>query len=638
MADYEANPSVTTPGTIRLYGNEYPLLEETNPDGSTRPGAVQVVLSTTPPPKVKIGGDYGKDDQPTISTYSVHDLTGGMGLWEYQNEADLNRFYYSEGMNTLYVRQTTLGPLLTEVSKPAAADAVAPVFGQLTDVLMVSYPGGGSAKYYSFDGTSFSALLDTDNLAARPTVYNNRIFWPRRFGAGSGYGYQTSTSSVVTNVATPEIMSFTVWDGKLYGLDTSFVLYSSTSGDAASWTTLATISDVGEAAVTGYSTLMSFDDADGSTTVWALTPRGPWSYDAAANKWFRQKFQFHKKVSASFIASSLGTTWRGKLYEVCGTREIYELDMNGGQLTVRDVSLDRPSGFPNNPTIWSMASTNDLLFVGAFTSVSGTDRTGIFAYNGKGWHQIQTSTGTTGDPNFSIMPFDDGTNYRLYTGSAATDGSLAHFNLDNLALAPNLGTQTFAASGMVILPIFNGGYASQRKTAIQCRLKLLGASAGVTVQIAYRLNGSIGSFTDLGSAVSATTEQTIKFGTSSVGTAFKSIQFRLTFVTNSSSSAPKMEYFAMDYIVVAETLRGFIITLDCRKAWGQRTSRQLIDNLWTAIDTDTLGTFAWRDDSTVGSSNTRSYLVKVMRPEGLEMTGRDEAGVYKLMLISYGAN
>lgn len=647
MANYESNPSVTTVGAVRLYGNEYRLLDEAQQDGTIQPGKVQVVLSTTPPPKFVTGGDYGKDDQPTLSTQSWSDLTGGAGCLNIRSAEDLTKLWRSQNMNTLYPGSATLGPLVTDISRPSiTSDAIPASVGTLGGTLFVCFwsIGTGAIYLYSHNDTTWSAELGTvasQQVQENATEFNSRLFYP---GSTSGYFYHNSAGTI-TDVA-QAAMSFTVWDNKIYLVDSVGGLYSSTTGNAASWgTVLATLPLDALPSAAPQLKLVVHDDADGDPAIWCLTDIGPFVFDAAASKWMRARFQI-PTTNRSHFQDSFGTSWRGDLFARTGIRKQHRLSMKSGTLEVApvDVARDGVTNVDGYTPSALEASNSYLLGLMTWHSTSNSLNNigvGLNAYNGIGWHMLYWQVGTATRQKGQMRAVYIFGEVRLYFPLVGS--SVGWIRLDELEYAHiaaiTTGAPRYASTGLIETPWFNAQFAAQRKTAVQCRLKLLGASADETVQIAYRIDGSTSAYTNLGSPVTANTEQTIEFGTNSVGLAFKSIQFQLTFVRGSTNTnAPKMEYFALDYIRVPEPLRGFIITLDCRAPWGQRSSRQQIDDLWTAIETDTLGTFALRDDSTVGSSNTRSYLVKITRPEGLENTGRDESGIYKLLLVSYGDN
>jgi hypothetical protein len=285
-----------------------------------------------------------------------------------------------------------------------------------------------------------------------------------------------------------------------------------------------------------------------------------------------------------------------------------------------------------------LKADNDYLYAGIYAEDSTDTIVYVLAYNGQGWHMVMQTTVVAAIGGMYPLFITDSVNgRRLYARyDPTTSGrSLAAMSLSPASENPVFSTtRQYAEAGQVDLPYFDGAYEAQQKVALKVRIKVAGATATELVQIAYRIDGSTGSFTSLGSPISATTEQTIYFGSSSEGLAFKSIQFRFTLVRTNAVPAtdklksPKIEYFAMDFMRLPEVLKGFQVVIDCNEEVRGKTPGEQINNLWTAISSSTLGTFAYKDDA----GNTRSYLVKALRPTGSEATAHDDRGTYSLFL------
>ena len=88
---------------------------------------------------------------------------------------------------------------------------------------------------------------------------------------------------------------------------------------------------------------------------------------------------------------------------------------------------------------------------------------------------------------------------------------------------------------------------------------------------------------------------------------------------------------ALDFLKNVQVLRGFVCTLDMTQTVAGREPAAQRTDIWTAISTNTLGTFSYRDDA----GNTRSYLVRVMRPSGSELTGTDERSEYTVYMSEF---
>lgn len=638
MADFDSAPVIRDDQTVLLYGKVYRIS-----------GPVQVNLSTLLPPKT-VQGDYGKDDNPTISTYTVSDLRGGIGLWayeDYQNQTDFNRYWTGQNVDPLTKRWITLGPATTDMDLPSGAsgrvvtainrlnDTDGPVFVWDDRVYNYTTTGGWSGERINLGGPS--------NAYGMSSVrFQNNVY----YALGSyGYSYQTGTSAA-TNVPyaagppiDPAVMSFVVWDSKLWAMDTGGRLHSSSTGAAGSWTAKAKL----EAEALDFLNLVVYVDSNGDPTIWCVTPTGPYIYDASADKWLQAQVQFPRiRQDTSAYNPMSCAVFQGSLYVQAGDRKVYRLTMAGQALAVEDVSIDRPDGVPVKwlGSIKGMTATNEYLFALLGDSINSTQKHWVLlAFNGRGWHPIYVSTVTS--PNNShgmVGVVNDGQNgYRLYLTYRKNSTQTAMRHLDLVAWGESPITSTnrqYAASGVYELPWFDGNTPWQQKLAIQARIKMQSADASNTLALAYGVDGGT-SYTNVGGQVNTTTEVVKRLGTNNVGVAFKSWRWKWTLTGSGGGSAPKIDYVSLDFLRIPDTWRGFVIEVDATDISPDgRNPRQQIEDLWTAIATSTLGTFSYRDDS----GNTRSYLVKITVPQGQEATGLNEQGKYVLALTSYGGN
>lgn len=636
MPDVVTTPQILEPNEVMIYGLIYRVR-----------GLIEVGLSTQFPAKLVIG-DYGRDDNPLISTYSVSDLRGGMGLWRYTDYAkERDRYWTGQNFDGAWLNAATLGPLISDGGLPTGVTSRISAISILktgVDGVVVAFNVLNQSIYNFSPSNAWSALRGSLAIGICPpsTQFGSRLVFPSGNGGTNGYAYQTDTSTFV-NVPVAgnlDAISFAEWDSKLYALNIAGTLFVSTTGDAGSWTAKAAVPvPLETGTVFGNRrplVLRVYDDISGDPVLWALSQVGPYIYDAVNDKWFRQRFMIPRFVTTEdYYNGGMGTVFRGDLYLNAGGRKLYRLGMGGNEVIVDDVTIGLPDGLASAyQTDLKEVVANDRFLFGLYSPAAPTvGGTMLLALRtGRAWHPIGAMTTDLGDLARAAI-VDDGVNRRLYfEGPGATNQTLQALRYIDLALLeenPLLSTaKTFAASGNVELPVFNGGYEEQQKTALSVRVKLNGASATETVQIAYRLDGSTGGYTNLGSAVNSDTETVIRFGANSQGLAFKSIQFRLTFARGATTTAaPKLVYFALDFLRIPEALRGFVVQVDCNEdSPDGRTPREQIDDLWTAVGTATLGTLSYRDDV----NNTRSYLVRVLPRQGQENTGPDERGIYTL--------
>ena len=639
---YIANPIVDDRNEFLLGSHRYKL---------AKPIAIQ---QATIFPQKTIIGDYGQDTNPVISTVSVSDLSGGIAVLRYRYQErrllGLNRVWTSRNIDLSWPNAITLAPLVNDAGEPGALTLVIRAVNLLGGTMAVVFSGG---EVYTFDGAStWSAIVDT--LPAAPTDscwFNSRIFYA--LGA-TGYSYQTAAGSAATDVSAsatnPGPTTFTVYDNKIYAIDTAGTLWRSTTGNVDTWQKLATI-PIQDTTLTE---LVVYDDANGDPTVWALTPFGPWIYDAVNDIWHQSKFQvpYYRRGGATVTNRSLGCVHKDSIIFHATNHTVYKLTMNGGTLVVQDISIDFPDGQPydsSGPPVGLLGEAHKFVSDGKHlfctygaSAANSTPNAAVLQYNDFGWVPIYVNTASvaaTATELFVASAADHA--FRLYfntqTAFAGNTNNLGYISLSQLHQSPHIGNsgRNFAASGVFELPRFDGEYEAQQKTAIALRVMVAGASATETVTMAYRIDGSIGSYTTHGSAIVSNGESVLRFGTNNVGLAFKDIELRGTLARGGTdTNAPVILYIALDYIRLPEVRRGFQVTIDINKDFDDQTPDQQITNLWAEVEASTFSTFAYRDDV----DNTKSYLVKAMRPAGEENTGRNYNGMYSLFLYEITKN
>src|SRR3990167_989733 len=638
MADYTATPQVQDANQILLYGNYFRIK-----------GPVEVQMGTQMPPKYVIG-DYGKDDQPILSTYSVSNLSGGMGVWRYDvDHPEFTRYWNGQNFDGFWSGAWTIGPLLTTVEDPTGNGAAFRSMGIYSNLLVVVYPtlSANTGDLYTFT-TVFGALVGTTTQVAwgAPVEFNNKLFIPTSNARGGGAGY-SYYDGAITNVASPNMVTFTIWDGKLYGVDSNGVLYSYTTGASGSWLTRAKLLGISTSNTYRYIHLSTFDDGSGNNALWAITHSGAFIYDADLDTWRVSYFNYPRSDNyylGSVYGRSVGLH-RNHMYIVTGLESIVDVStLNTSIANVDDISVNVPDGLSNDYHVNASSSITDIITGGRFVFLSyygSAAKNAILARSNcegtTGWHPIIYLTTT----NTMLL---QATGYTTYTGSTLyisnADG-ISYTSTNNLEQSPLYTTvRTYATSGFVELPIFDGGFESQNKLAVACRIKLASSPTAASVSVGYRINGSTGAYTTFTSTVTGTSEVTIRFpeggsSTGYVGLAFKSIQFKITLTRGTATTAsPIVEYFAMDFIRLPEVRRMFVVNIDTSMAIGGKTPQQQRELIWTMIGTTTLGTFAYLDDA----SGTRSFLVKALSPQGLETSGYQRDGIYRLNLIELTDN
>ena len=70
------------------------------------------------------------------------------------------------------------------------------------------------------------------------------------------------------------------------------------------------------------------------------------------------------------------------------------------------------------------------------------------------------------------------------------------------------------------------------------------------------------------------------------------------------------------------------MTIDANKIFRGKTSKELLDNITTVINTNTLVPFTYKDND-----SDRSYYVDLISASGFEFTGLDERSQIQLQLV-----
>jgi hypothetical protein len=191
----------------------------------------------------------------------------------------------------------------------------------------------------------------------------------------------------------------------------------------------------------------------------------------------------------------------------------------------------------------------------------------------------------------------------------------------------------FNSSGQCFTPSLSLGWTVGNKIIMQLRCLVGGdVSSNETVTIFYRLNSSFHDLTNgwiqLGSTITSSGETTLVFpdSTTPSGITCNSIQFRIDLARGATSTlTPIVIYLCLDYYKVIPRFWGWDMTLDLTKLpdYHDKTPAQLIEELITAYETETLVTFVWKDET------------KYVRVENVEIshdTGDIPIGQAKLIL------
>ena len=278
---------------------------------------------------------------------------------------------------------------------------------------------------------------------------------------------------------------------------------------------------------------------------------------------------------------------------------------------VTDIGTDQDDGLPltYHGYVSDMCPAADgSWMVFSVQKDSSTDKSSIFKRHGTigGNQQIySTSAANTAITCVHYSPSHLYTNGRLWWGEGTSVKycMMPTFNTD---VTQSSTYEYVTTSGKLIYPVFRP-LSAFNKLAIRVRATTKGCDANKKFNINYRTNANcanaVGSnWTSLGSFATSPSPTDLSFA-SGAGLEFKQIQFAVDGATNSATATPELLSFEFDYDAGAKRIRGWTFHVKV----GQHNSTEIIDNLHTSQDKDTLLLYYPSGDSTHGDS----YRVKV---------------------------
>ena len=610
---------------VFLNGNYYPI---------TRP--VQQVLASIYPAKVVIG-DTTRDSQARASVISWSDFRGGIGVERMEGATDVDRSWFST-CSLRYKRHLVLPAKTISVSNSNATGESLDILQEFNGSLYGIWSDKKVYKYESGSDTFGSALdtlpdIATDALEVRMggTLY-------LVIAHTGGYTYTSNASSFTDDTADTKFLAF--WNDKLWGIsNTGQLWYASTLGSETNDAKLP----LPDGHVTD---LFVARNASGNPILYAMTKEGLYAHDSTNALWVETQLAlpFHNENGKGSIR------WRDSVYIPAGLG-IYKYINGTNSAVVSVIGPDKDHGLPSDyrGSISKLLGThNDLIALvdGTLTPsnvdmfASGEshvmdDTTGystVLGYNEMGWEVKWASSGTDQGKKITAGFVSDvggtltATNpYRLYWGF---DGSLYYQQLQSDVINP---TQVVNynyednVDGIHYTPWFSADQVEVDKLALKLKVETADCNSNQTVKIEYATD-YVETYTTMGT-ITSNGITTYTFG-SSLGTTFRSIQFKITLATNTKITSPDMISLTLEYRKKLDTKFGWSVNIDINKTYKGSSSKAMRSNILSAIQSNTLLEFTYRDDS----STNRNYYVDITNAQGLEETAYDERGTTQLLL------
>ena len=642
---------VVSKNEIYLGGTYYPL---------ARP--VQSVLASIYPSKVVIG-DTTKDSNLRSSVVAWSDWRGGIGVERMQGPADVDRAWYST-CNLRHRHHLVLPAKSTATaSTDAGGSSITGIVSFIQDLGTVLYAGWATAPYYYSEASdNWTRVTSGGGNYTFPSTPSDSI--TVRMGGTdyivvahtTGYSYFSSATTVTDKTTDAKYLAF--WDDRLWGIDKSGQL----------WYTLTIagtpVNDAKLPVQDDFVTdLFVGRDAGGEQILYAATKVGLYAHDVANARWVETQFQlpFHEYNGVGSVR------WRDAVYNPSGLG-IYKYINGNNNAVVTVMGPDRDDGLPATyrGTVKQLVGTHTELIAavdattspGAVSSTSvphqygatagigahsspviaaSSGQSSIVAWNDTGWETKWVSgAGAAGKAINTMHVTNAGKgDYRLWWGF---DGKVYHqlipFDVTNPSqLSAQDGTDyEYESAAFHETPWFDAQQSDVDKLALKLKVEVEDASSNETVAVQYATDYS-DSYTTMGTITSSGTT-TYTFG-SSLGTGFRSIKFKLTLARESGTTAaimkksPDVVSLSLEYRKKLDAKYGHSVEVSLNKTYKGKTPKQLRSALVSAIESNTLNEFTFRDDS----DQSRNYYVDVTSATGIEYTGYDERGTSRITLV-----
>tara|TARA_R100000234_G_scaffold99953_1_gene68704 strand:+ start:841 stop:2712 length:1872 start_codon:yes stop_codon:yes gene_type:complete len=610
---------------VYLNGNYYPI---------TRP--VQQVLASIYPAKVTIG-DTTRDSQARTSVISWADFRGGIGVERMEGATDVDRSWFST-CSLRYKRHLVLPAKTNSVSNSDATGESLDILQEFDGALYGIWSNQKVYKYNSGSDTFTSALdtlpaVATDALEVRMggTLY-------LVIAHTGGYTYTSNGTDFTDDTTDTKFLAW--WDEKLWGIDnTGQLWYATTIGTEANDAKLP----LPDGHVTD---LFVARNASGDPILYAMTKEGLFAHDFANGRFVETQLAlpFHNDNGKGSVR------WRDSVYIPAGL-SIYKYINGSNSAVVTVVGPDRDDGLPSDyrGKISKLIGThNDLIAMVDGTLTPGTvdmfatgessvidASTGystILGYNEVGWEVRWSAAGADRGKKITAGFVSDvggtltATNpYRMYWGF---DGKLYYQQLQSDVINPTQVTNyryEDSVDGIHYTPWFSADQVEVDKLALKLKAETADCNSNQTVKIEYALD-YVESYTTMGT-ITSNGITTYTFG-SNIGTTFRSIQFKITLATNTIAVSPDLISLTLEYRKKLDTKFGWSVNIDLNKGYKGSTSKSMRANILSAIQSNTLLEFTYRDDS----STNRNYYVDITNAQGLEETAYDERGTTQLLL------
>ncbi len=449
-------------------------------------------------------------------------------------------------------------------------------------------------------------------------------------GDTTNYKYM-STAEVFTTTNVTDATYGVQWDQKLWKQDADGNWWHAATPNSAtpSWTSKTGINDI----ASQIENLLIAPDASGDPGVYCATNSWLKLYDFTNNKWIDTFLKLPNHPNGGKGACY----WHGAIYLSYGLG--VKQYIPGSTVTISEVGLTRDDGLPveyNGEIVKLLGeSSSDLMFALVDASqVTGTGKSGVYAYDGSGWHCWWIDTANDAAMHDCIIS-SAASGYALYWDVGAyiyyIDIHRGISNPEQLA-----GTQKYATAGSYYSPWFDANAKSFSKLLKSIVTWAKGITTTETIAIYYRTNKT---YTDIASGWGSAIETLDTTGENGVntellasgaGVEFNSFQIRLDFARGSTNtSSPDLQSIMSSYEVLTGADGNWIWTLTIPLNHSHGTSPlDKMNNLNTAIQLGTLVPIEFREGDT-----SEPYYCRLRLISAFCDTGHNYEGEYTIQAV-----
>ena len=588
------------------------------------------------PGKITLG-DYNLESNPITSTFVSSDHRGGLGIDRMDPSKDLDRVWWSTSQ--LRFKDHLVLPQLATAS---GSDPNIDLTEFLTFNGALYAAGGGFLHSYgtadTWTTTETSMQTSTDSGVGMVNSLPTAVF-----ASENGVAYSTSGVSWATNT-TSEAPYIAFWNNLIWAIDSDGQLKYS-SDLSGSWTNEALLKMQKGEAVVG---LIVARNASQERVLYVVTQQGLYVHDDTNSRLIETDF----KIPFQVDNGKKTIAWRGSIYYP-SKMGIYKITVGSDSTVISTIGLDKEDGVPSSyrgkitkliPTHNELLAVVDATEQGTETttkihvSTGSSSRKNIVSFGGKtgysyiagfderGW-EIKHITGSSSRGITGAFTGTDQGNYRLW---ANYDDNAYYIDESPDVTNPSqISTLKYASSSTFETPYFDAGVVAQNKVALALRVETNNPTSSETVTVSYATNYST-TFTAL-DAITSSGETEIKLpsSTTPTGVEFRSIRFKVALARGgTNTNTPDMIKLALLFKKTLPVQYGFDVMIDLSESYKGKSVMDLQAAIETAISTNTLMEFTYRDDS----GGTRNYYVTILSAQALEETGLNENARFRLTL------